>query len=65
MKTLIVLLMTMFVAIDGQPLVMPLIVVFVVALAVSATLAWVALWPRQRFGTEAAQPQLREIRPTF
>jgi hypothetical protein len=61
MKTLIVLLMTMFVAIDGQPL----IVVFVVALAVSATLAWVALWPGQRFGTEAAQPQLREIRPTF
>jgi hypothetical protein len=41
-----VLLMTLFMAFDGQPLVMPLIVVFVVALAVSAALAWVALRTR-------------------
>ncbi|HET6311764.1 MAG TPA: hypothetical protein VFH00_12290 [Candidatus Nitrosotalea sp.] len=38
-----VLLMTIFMAIDGQPLAMPLIAVFVVALTVSAALAWVAL----------------------
>jgi len=38
-----VLLMTIFMAIDGQPLAMPLIAVFVVALTVSAALAGVAL----------------------
>src|ERR1700693_5163692 len=38
-----VLLMTIFMAIDGQPLATPLIVIFGVALAVSTALAWVAL----------------------
>jgi hypothetical protein len=41
--SLSVLLMTIFMAIDGQQLAMPLIAVFVVALTVSAALAWVAL----------------------
>jgi hypothetical protein len=49
-----VLLMTIFMAIDGQPLVMPLIVVFAVALAVSATLAWVALRTRPPATLKAA-----------
>jgi hypothetical protein len=43
-----VLLMTVFMAIDGQALAMPLIAIFGVALAVSAALAWIALrTPRQ------------------
>src|ERR1700694_1374273 len=41
-----VLLMTVFMAIGGQPLVMPLLVVFVIALVVSTALAWVALRTR-------------------
>ena len=60
-----VLLMTVFMAIDGQPLVLPLIVVFFVALAVSVALAWVALRTRRHFNVEALQAQLRERRPTF
>jgi hypothetical protein len=43
-----VLLMTVFMAIDGQPLVVPLIVVFGVALAVSAALAGFALRTRRQ-----------------
>lgn len=48
-----VLLMTVFMAMDGQPLAMPLVVVFVVALAVSAALAWVALGSRRVAGLRA------------
>jgi FtsH-binding integral membrane protein len=43
-----VLLMTVFMAIDGQPLAMPLIAIFGVALAVSAALAWIALRTRRQ-----------------
>ena len=49
-----ILLMTIFMAIDGQPLVMPLIVVFVFALTVSAALAGVAL--RNRGNPGQADP---------
>jgi hypothetical protein len=48
-----VLLMTVFMAFDGQPLVMPLIVVFVVALGASSALAWVALRTRRQPGAES------------
>jgi len=60
-----VLLMTVFMAADGQPIAMPLIVVFVVALAVSAAMAWVALRTRRQFRAEALQTELRKKRPTF
>jgi hypothetical protein len=50
-----VLLMTVFMAIDGQPLAMPLMVVFAVALAVSAALAWVALRTRRQPTAESLQ----------
>jgi hypothetical protein len=60
-----VLLMTVFMAIDGQPLAMPLIVLFVVALAVSAALAWVALRTRRQFRAEALQTQLHDRRPSL
>jgi hypothetical protein len=43
-----VLMMTVFMAIDGQPLQLPLVVVFVVVIAASTTLAWLALKPRQQ-----------------
>lgn len=59
-----VLLMTVGMAIDGQPLVMPLMVVFVVALAVSAALAWVALRPRRQPPTESLQTPLLKRRAT-
>jgi hypothetical protein len=59
-----VLLMTVFMAIDGQPLEMPLIVLFGVAVAASAALAWVALrTPRQPM-TETLPTPLLERRPT-
>jgi hypothetical protein len=57
-----VLLMTVFMAIDGQPLVMPLIAVFVVALTLSAALAWVAL--RTHGSPEEKRSELDELRTT-
>ena len=59
-----VLLMTVFMAIDGQPLVMPLMVVFVVALAISAALAWVALGTRRQPRGESLQTPLPKRRAT-
>ena len=53
-----VLLMTVFMAIDGQPLVMPLMVVFVIALAISAALALVALRSRRQPMAESLQSPL-------
>ena len=50
-----VLLMTAFMAIDGQPLVVPLVVVFVAAFGVSAALAWVALRTHRQPRAEAVQ----------
>ena len=49
-----VLLMTVFMAIDGQPLAMPLIAIFGVALALSAALAWTALRARRQTAGRAA-----------
>ena len=60
-----VLLMTVFMAIDGQPLVMPLIVVFVEAMAVSATLAWVALRTRGNPRESRSELDSRRRRPAF
>jgi hypothetical protein len=57
-----ILLMTMFMAIDGQPLVLPLIAVFVVALTVSAALAWVAL--RTHGSPGQRRSELDELRTT-
>jgi hypothetical protein len=57
-----VLVMTVFMAIDGQPLAMPLMVVFAVALAMSAALAWVAL--RTRRSAESLQTPLLKRRAT-
>jgi hypothetical protein len=62
--SLSVLLMTIFMAIDGQPLAMPLIVVFVVALAASSALAWVALRSRPQAGADSLQTPLLTRRPT-
>jgi hypothetical protein len=59
-----ILLMTAFMAIDGQPLVMPLIVVFVVALAASAALAWVALRSRRQPRAESVQTPAPKRQPT-
>ena len=59
-----VLLMTVGMAIDGQPLVMPLMVVFVVALAISAALAWVALRTRWQPRAESLQTPLPKRRAT-
>jgi hypothetical protein len=59
-----VLLMTVYMAIDGQPLVMPLMVVFVVALAISAALAWVALRTRSRPTAGSLQTPLLKRRTT-
>ena len=58
-----VLLMTVFMAVDGQPLAMPLIAVFVVALAASAALAWVALRTRPQ-SIEALETRQLKTRPT-
>lgn len=49
-----VLLMTVFMALDGQPLAMPLIVVFVIALVASVALAGVALRTRRQSRAGAA-----------
>ncbi len=46
--SLSVLLMTVLMAIDGQPLQLPLVAVFVVVIAVSTALAWLALHIRQQ-----------------
>jgi hypothetical protein len=59
-----VLLMTIFMAIDGQPLSMPLMAVFVVALGFSAALACVALGTRRQPITESLQTPLRTRRLT-
>jgi hypothetical protein len=59
-----ILLMTVFMAIDGQPFAMPLVVVFVVALAISAALAWVALRTRRQLGAESLQAPLLTGRAT-
>jgi hypothetical protein len=59
-----VLLMTVFMAIDGQPLVIPLIVLFGVALAVSSALAWAALRTRRQATAESLPPPLLTRRPT-
>jgi hypothetical protein len=63
--SLSVLLMTIFMAIDGQPLAMPLIVVFVVALAVGAALAWVPLRAHGIPGQSRSQVDWHRRRPTF
>jgi membrane protease YdiL (CAAX protease family) len=49
-------------AIDGQPLVIPLMVVFVVALAMSAALAWVALRTRRHPGAMSPHAPLLKKR---
>ena len=59
-----VLLMTVFMAIDGQPLSMPLVAIFGVALAVSAGLAWIALRTRRQPRAESVQTSLRKRRLT-
>jgi hypothetical protein len=59
-----VLLMTVFMAIDGQPLAMPLMVVFVVAVAISSALAWVALRTRRQPTAESLQTPLLKRRAT-
>jgi hypothetical protein len=59
-----VLLMTVFMAVDGQPLSMPLMAVFVAALAISAALAWIALRTRQRPMAESPQTPLLTRRAT-
>jgi hypothetical protein len=59
-----VLLMTIFMAIDGQQLATPLIVIFGVALAVSTALARVALRTPGQPKDESIQTSLRERRPT-
>jgi hypothetical protein len=59
-----VLLMTVLMAIDGQPLVVPLIVVFVVALAISGALAWVALRTRRQPRAGSLPTPLLKRRPT-
>jgi hypothetical protein len=59
-----VLLMTIFMAIDGQPLVMPLMVVFGVALAISAALACVGLRTRRQPMAESLQTPLLKRRAT-
>ena len=59
-----VLLMTVFMAIDGQPLAIPLMVVFVVALAISTALAWVGLRTRPQPTAEAQQTPLLKRRAT-
>jgi hypothetical protein len=59
-----VLLMTVFMAIGGQPLVMPLLVVFVIALVVSTALAWVALRTRTNPGQSRSELDRRGRRPT-
>jgi hypothetical protein len=59
-----VLLMTVFMTIDGQPLVMPLVVVFIVAMAASAALAWVALRTRRHHGVKSLQTPLLKKRAT-
>jgi hypothetical protein len=54
-----VLLMTVLMAIDGQPLQLPLVAVFVAVIAVSTALAWLALQTRQQpspSGTINAEP---------
>ena len=58
-----ILLMTGFMAIDGQPLAMPLVVLFGVALAVSAALAWAALRNRRHSGKGSLQTPYLERRP--
>ena len=60
-----VLLMTVFMAIDGQPLEMPLIVVFAVALAISTALAWVALRTRGNQGKSRSELRWRGRQATF
>jgi hypothetical protein len=60
-----VLLMTVFMAIDGQPLAMPLMVVFVVALVASTALAGVALRPRRQFTTRATAGSTAHVTTTF
>jgi hypothetical protein len=57
-----ILLMTVFMAIDGQPLVIPLLVVFVAALAMSAALAWVALRTRRHPGAMSPHTPLLKKR---
>ena len=59
-----VLLMTVYMTVDGQPLVIPLVVVFVVALAISAALAWAALRTRPHSGAESHHPRLLKNRAT-
>jgi len=58
-----VLLMTIFMAIDGQPLAIPLIVIFGVALAASTALAWVALRTPGQPRAASIQTPLRSRRP--
>jgi hypothetical protein len=59
-----VLLMTVFMAIDGQPLVIPMLVVFVVALAASTALAGATLRPRRQPGAESLPASPLRRRPT-
>ncbi len=59
-----VLLMTIFMAIDGQPLATPLIAIFGVAVAVSTALAWIALRTPAQPTAESIQAPLRHRRPS-
>jgi hypothetical protein len=60
-----VLVMTVFMAIDGQLVVMPMIVIFVAALAASAALAFVGLRTRRQPRPESFSTRMRERQPTF
>ncbi len=59
-----ILLMTVFMAIDGQPLVMPMVIVFVVALVASTALACAALWPGPQPRAEPLSASALKRRPT-
>jgi hypothetical protein len=59
-----VLLMAVFMAIDGQPLVMPMLIVFVVALAASTTLACAALRDGRQPRAESLPASPLRRRPT-
>jgi hypothetical protein len=56
--------MTVFMAIDGQPLAIPLIAIFGVALALSAALACITLRTRGQRGAESPQTPLLNRRAT-
>jgi hypothetical protein len=58
-----VLLMTVFMAIDGQPLAIPVVAIFGIAVVVSTALAWVALRTPGQPGAESVQGPTLNRRP--